>query len=109
MMINKIRKRKNNFPCTLPQVCIFKNDGEDKKYAIREVKFNKEGIISEISKYALSPKCSTSDELKSILEALVSKHNGQQIVCGEDNVSRNTSEIVEWISLIGFPVIDISV
>ena len=92
---------------SLPQVCLLRSDGPSQCYAIREVSFDEANRICEISEETLSPKCSSSDELRRVVLNLLQQAHSGPVTCGAPQRAVEKAELESWLKWIGKPVVEI--
>lgn len=90
-----------------PCVCLRERENEEERYAIREITVTYGGVIVRISGEALSPKGSSSAELRKKVEALLAQAGTETFHVGEAGRSFTRADLEDWLRVIGQPVLKI--
>lgn len=96
-------KRKRVQPC----VCVRESEPPSSRYAIREITLTEDGVIVAISPNALSPKASSSAELREKLLQLLAENGVEHFHCGEAGRPFTRPDIEAWLRVIGQPVLKV--
>lgn len=87
-------------------VCLREREHPSEQYAIREITLTSEGVIVSISDKALSPKASSSAELRGKVEALLAQ-TGETFQVGETGRVFKRTDLESWVRVIGQPVLKV--
>ena len=91
----------------LPCVCLREREHPSEQYAIRQITLTSKGVIVSISDKALSPKASSSAELRGKVEALLAQTGEETFQLGETGRVFKRTDLEGWLRVIGQPVLKV--
>ncbi len=90
-----------------PCVCRLESDPPESRFAIREITLDSNNVVVAASKQALSPKASSSEHLRGVVQDLLAQSLNGPVSCGETNRQFSQADLESWLAVIGKPVFSV--